>query len=182
MEEWNCSENFNSYSRKSGTPRKPPLGGNPLLFPSLHSNYASHRDFCLGPMASKLLLSVIALKLYNTRKRQTRDEQAGFRAGRGWTDENFTVRLVLVCRFTSQRSVAIVLLDIFTAFNSTDRSALWHCLLRMGISAEYVSGLKWLHRRTSGRVKAYGRLSPPFVVSNGVRQVALYFRIFSNLL
>ncbi|CAH8606212.1 unnamed protein product, partial [Dicrocoelium dendriticum] len=61
-------------------------------------------------------------------------------------------------------------LDIRAAFDPVDRTVLWHCLLRNGVPEKFVSILRSLHSLTSGRVRAYGKLSPTFVVSSGVRQ------------
>uniref|UniRef100_UPI0033966158 reverse transcriptase domain-containing protein n=1 Tax=Acinetobacter baumannii TaxID=470 RepID=UPI0033966158 len=56
------------------------------------------------------------------------------------------------------------------AFDSLDRSTLWACLKRNGVPDKYISVIKGLYYQTSGRVKAYGKLSSSFTFSSGVRQ------------
>lgn len=56
------------------------------------SEVANRMGISLTQTASKLLSSFILCRLYNTRKGQTRDEQAGFRGGRGWIDQISTPR------------------------------------------------------------------------------------------
>ncbi|VDO73041.1 unnamed protein product [Schistosoma margrebowiei] len=52
----------------------------------------NYRGISLLPIASKLLASVILRRLFKTRERLTREEQAGFRSGRGCIDHIFTLR------------------------------------------------------------------------------------------
>ena len=142
----------------------------PIFKKGSRNECANHRGVSLIPIASKLLASVILRRLYKTREEQTREEQAGFRAGRGCIDQIFTLRQLLEHRHAFRRPTIIVFLDIRAAFDSIDRTALWNCLLRNGVPEKYVSILKELYRHTSGRVRAYGQLSPPFAVTSGVRQ------------
>ncbi|CAH8585359.1 unnamed protein product [Schistosoma haematobium] len=55
----------------------------------------NYRGISLLPIASKLLASVILRRLFKTRERLTREEQAGFRSGRGCIDHIFTLRQML---------------------------------------------------------------------------------------
>lgn len=55
-------------------------------------------------------------------------------------------------------------------FESVYTSALWHCLLKNGVTEGYVSVLRESYRHTLGRVRVYGQLSPPLVVSKKVWQ------------
>ncbi|MBM6549315.1 reverse transcriptase family protein [Streptococcus dysgalactiae subsp. equisimilis] len=142
----------------------------PIFKKGLRNHCANHRGISLIPVAPKLLASVILRRLSKTREEHIREEQAGFRAGRGCVDEIFTLRQILEHRHSFQRPTIIVFLDIRAAFDSVDRSALWNCLLRNGVPEKYVSILKALYAHTSGRVRAYGQLSPSFAVSSGVRQ------------
>ncbi|CAH8608413.1 unnamed protein product, partial [Dicrocoelium dendriticum] len=48
--------------------------------------------------------------------------------------------------------------------------ALWDCLLQRGVPEKYTSTLHAIYHQTSGRVRAYGEISPPFSITSGVRQ------------
>ncbi|KAH9587822.1 ATP-binding cassette sub- A member 3 [Schistosoma haematobium] len=130
----------------------------------------SYRRISLLPIASKLLASVILHRLLKTRKRLTREEQAGFRSGRGCIDHNFTLRQMLEHLHTYQRPTIVVFLDIRAAFDSLDRTVLWDCLLKKGVHEKFINILKALYTNTLGRMRAYNHLSPLFHSSSGVRQ------------
>ncbi|KAH9590700.1 Zinc finger protein aebp2, variant 2 [Schistosoma haematobium] len=129
-----------------------------------------YRGISLLPIASKLLASVILRRLFKTRERLTREEQAGFRSGRGCIDHIFTLRQMLEHRHTYQRPTIVVFLDIRAAFDSLDRTVLWDCLLKKGVPKKFINILKALYTNTSGRVRAYNYLPPLFHSSGGVRQ------------
>ncbi|RTG89940.1 uncharacterized protein DC041_0008593 [Schistosoma bovis] len=101
------------------------------------------------------LASVILRRLFKTRERLTRKEQACFRSEH---------------RHTYQRPTIVVFLDIRAAFDSLDRTVLWDCLLKKGVPEKFINILKALYKNTSGRVRAYNHLSPLFHSSSGVRQ------------
>ena len=130
----------------------------------------NYRGISLLPIASKLLASVILRRLFKTRERLTREEQAGFRSGRGCIDHIFTLRQMLEHRHTYRRPTIVVFLDIRAAFDSLDRTVLWDCLLKKGVPEKFINILKALYTNTSGRVRAYNHLSPLFHSSSGVRQ------------
>ncbi|CAH8567887.1 unnamed protein product [Dicrocoelium dendriticum] len=134
------------------------------------SECGSHRGISLISIASKLLASVILRRLTGTREIQIRQEQAGFRRGRGCIDHIFTLRQLLEHRHIYWRPTVVVFFDIKCAFDSVERHALWGCLLRKGVPEKYVNIIRALYARSSGRVRAYGKLSSPFNISSGVRQ------------
>ena len=109
-------------------------------------------------------------RLHSVRDEHTREEQAGFRAGRGCIDQIFTLRQLLEHRHIYRRPTIVVILDIQVAFDSIDRGALWNCLISNGVPEKYVSILKVVYSQTSGKVRAYGEFSPAFKVTSGVRQ------------
>ena len=162
------------FSKVWSTEQVPSSWGESIVVPIFkkgpRNDCANHRGISLIPVASKLLASIILRRLYTTREEHTREEQAGFRAGRGCIDQISTLRQLLEHRHTFQRPTIVVFLDIRAAFDSIDRSALWNCLLRNGVPEKYVTILRELYSHTSGRVRAYGQLSSPFAVSSGVRQ------------
>ena len=125
----------------------------------------NHRGISLISVAPKLM-SMILLRRLNGK----REEQAGFRSGRGCVDQIFTLRQLLEHRHSYHRPTIVVFLDIRAAFDSVDREVLWCCLLRHGVPEKYVSILRALYLHTSGRVRAYGRLSASFSITSGVRQ------------
>lgn len=53
----------------------------------------------------------------------------------------------------------LVFIDTPTTFDSVGRHALWHCLLRNGVTEKYVSIPREFCRNTPSVVRAYGQLS-----------------------
>ncbi|KER26759.1 hypothetical protein T265_06042 [Opisthorchis viverrini] len=68
----------------------------------------------------------------------TREQQAGFRPGRGCVDQIFTLRQVLEQRHTYKRPTILVFLDFRGAFDSFDRSVLLETLARQGMSQKFI--------------------------------------------
>jgi hypothetical protein len=152
----------------------PPCWGESIVVPIFKKGSRTacnnYRGISLIPVVSKVLVSVILNRLNAARDRSTREEQAGFRVGRGCIDQIFTLRQLLEHRHTYRRPTVVVFLDIRAAFDSLNRAATWHCLRSHGVPEKYVVLLESLYSHTLGRVRAYGKLSPPFAISSGVRQ------------
>ncbi|CAH8649925.1 unnamed protein product [Dicrocoelium dendriticum] len=142
----------------------------PVFKGGSRSECGSHRGISLISIASKLLTSVIIHRLTGTRESQIREEQAGFRRGRGYIDHIFTVRQLLEYLHIYWRPTVVVFLDIKGAFDSVDRRALWDSLLRKDVLEKYVNIIRALYARSTRRVRAYGKLSSPFIISSCVRQ------------
>lgn len=130
----------------------------------------NYRGISLIPVAAKIFASILLHRLSTAPELRMREEQAGFRSGRGCIDQIFTLRQILEHRHTYHRPTVTVFLDIRAAFDSIDRVALWNCLHRIGVPWKYVQLIKAMYLHTAGRVKAYGKLSQSFTVSSGVRQ------------
>ena len=88
-----------------------------------------------------------------------REEQAGFRLGRGCIDHIFTLRQILEQRHAYRWPTILVFLDFKGAFDSVDRIALLNVLGQQGIPLKFVKIIRSLYSQTQGRVRAYGELS-----------------------
>ncbi|KAA3676640.1 uncharacterized protein DEA37_0002919 [Paragonimus westermani] len=130
----------------------------------------NHRGISLVSVASKLLTGLILRRLTKPRESQIREEQAGFRSGRGCVDHIFTLRRILEHRHSYRQPTAVVFLDLRAAFDSVARNVLWSCLLRKGVPEKYVNLLRSLYAHSASRVRVYGQLSRAFITSSGVRQ------------
>ena len=161
--------------RQYGIRKRSPLTGVtppfvPIFKKGSRSECGNHRGVSLISVASKLLASIILHRLTPTRNELLREEQAGFRPGRGCIDHIFTLRQVLEHRYTFSQSTVVVFLDIKGAFDSVDRSTLVGLLSQTRDTDKYVKLLQAIYAQTSGRMRAYGELSPPFDITSGVRQ------------
>ena len=87
----------------------------------------------MTPVITKLLASIILHRLTPARENYIREQQAGFRPGRGCIDHIFTLRQHLEHRNTFHRPTIVMFLDLKAAFDSVDREALFHCMLTQGV-------------------------------------------------
>ncbi|MES9976933.1 MAG: reverse transcriptase domain-containing protein [Candidatus Thiodiazotropha sp.] len=142
----------------------------PVFKKGSRNECSNYRGISLIPIASKLLVTIILHRLSQRRNLQTREEQAGFRPGRGCVDQIFALRQLLEHRHIYRRPTIVVFLDIRGAFDAIDRASLWDCLNRFGVPLKYVKLLEALYSQTTSRVRVYGELSNTFSVSSGVRQ------------
>ncbi|CAH8470968.1 unnamed protein product [Schistosoma haematobium] len=142
----------------------------PIYKKGSKSSCDNHRGISLTNIISKILASIIIRRLTKTRELQTRENQAGFRPGRGCIDHIFTIRQILKHRHTYRRPIMVVFLDLKAAFDSVDREILWQCLSLKIVPQKYINLVNALYSNTTSRVRAYGGLSSTFATSSGVRQ------------
>ena len=105
----------------------------------------NHRGSILTPTTTRLLASIILHRLTPARENYIREQQAGFRPGRGCIDHIFTLRQHLEYRNTFHRFTIVIFLDLKAAFDSVDREALFHCMLTHGVPSKYVNILRALY-------------------------------------
>ncbi|MGL5231889.1 MAG: reverse transcriptase domain-containing protein, partial [Fusobacteriaceae bacterium] len=142
----------------------------PIYKKGAKSSCDNHRGISLVTIASKILAGLIRKRLLREREIQTREEQAGFRPGRGCVDHIFSLRQILQHRHTYRQATIVVFLDLKAAFDSVSRMALWDCLKRNGVPIKYVNLMKSLYSNSESRVRVYGKVSESFKTSSGVRQ------------
>ena len=142
----------------------------PIFKKGSRNDCANHRGVSLTPVIARLLASICLKRLTPFRESQIREEQAGFRPGRGCIDHIFTLRQILEQRHLYRQPTITVFLDFKGAFDSVDRDVLFSTLLLKGVPLKYVNILRALYAHTSGRVRVYGELSASFPTVSGVRQ------------
>nr|VZI27134.1 unnamed protein product [Spirometra erinaceieuropaei] len=96
--------------------------------------------------------------------------QAGFRAGRGYTDQIFTLRHILEFRHGYQQPTAVCLIDFAVAFDSVLHEFIWWIMALDGLPPKLIAMMKAYYRLTTARVMVPNHLSKPFCVRSGVRQ------------
>ena len=130
----------------------------------------NYRGISLTPVISRIFASLLLNRLSDCRESRIREEQAGFRKGRGCIDHIFTLRQVLELRRTYHEPTVAVFLDFRGAFDSVDRTALFKTLLHHGVPTKYVNLIRSIYSYTSGKIRAYGELSDEVMTRSGVRQ------------
>ena len=67
---------------------------------------------------------MVIFRLKNTVDKVLREEQCGFRKGRGCVNKIFTLRLIIEKCLSSQTSLVLSFIDYEQAFDSVDKRAL----------------------------------------------------------
>ena len=120
----------------------------------------------IAKLFSLILLDRIQKPLDNT----LRDEQAGFRCGRGCRDQIFVLRHIIQQSVEFRRPLVMAFVDFEKAFDSVNRDVLWKVLRHYGLPQKYVDLICALHCGTKCQVLVNKTLTDSFEVNSGVLQ------------
>ena len=130
----------------------------------------NYRGINLLCTAAKVLESIIADRLQLWREAVGREQQTGFRRGRGCTDNLFVIRQVLETRAEFHEPSMAAFLDLRGAFDSVDRERMFNAITELGVPQNIVNIIRDMYARQQTTVRAFGGHSDPFVPSTGVWQ------------
>ena len=142
------------------------------------SNCNNWRGITLLSVPSKILAKLIIRRISEAVDQQLRQEQAGFRKGRGCTDQIFTLRNIIEQCTEWQRQLYINYVDFEKAFDSIHRDCLWRILRAYGIPQRIVLVIKSFYNNFKCRV---GNSESSFDVKTGVRQGCPMSALLFNL-
>ena len=128
------------------------------------------RGISLLSVPSKVLGRVVIERIKEGIDTKLRCEQAGFRKGRGTTEQVFILRNIIEQSIEWQAPLYINFVDFAKAFDSLDRSRLWKILRHYGIPSELVYLIKAMYADSCYSVIDNGKMSNWFDVKTGVRQ------------
>ena len=130
----------------------------------------NYRGISLLSVSSKILCRVLIDRVKSGVDEMIRQEQAGFRSGRGASEQIFALRSILEQCQEWQATVYINFVDFSKAFDSIIRERLWDIMGQYGIPEIFVRTFKALYHQSSSCVTEGGRYSSWFEVKSGVRQ------------
>ncbi|RXN04778.1 endonuclease-reverse transcriptase [Labeo rohita] len=136
------------------------------------------RRITLLSVPSKILAKVIIQRISDAVDKSLRNEQAGFRRGRGCTDQIFALRNIIEQCTEWQRQLYINFVDFEKAFDSIHRDSLWRILRAYGIPDQIVELIKSFYTNFSCSV---GNSDVRFKVKTGVRQGCVMSALLFNL-
>ena len=136
------------------------------------------RGITLSPVVMKVFSKVILNRIEPVIDRILRNEQAGFRRGRGCDDQIFILRHITQQSNELKSPLILCFVDFEKAFDSISRSVLKKILRHYGIPKKIVNIIIDMHSETFCQVMVDGNLTDPFEVKSGV----LLGRILSPLL
>ena len=119
-----------------------------------------------GKVFALILLNRVSARMEAT----VMEHQAGFRRNRGTPDQMFTLNQILSNSYDYNKTTHTCFIDLKKAYDTVNRPALWKVLTQTGLSKKVQRLLNILHSNTRAFIRAYGKLSTPLHVKNGVRQ------------
>ena len=127
---------------------------------------------------SKILAKIIITRIIDAVDQNLRREQAGFRKGKGCTDQIFALRNIIEQCTEWQRKLYIKFVDFEKAFDSIHRDSLWKVLRKYGIPEQLVLVIKSFYTNFTCRV---GNSNHKFQVKTGVRQGCVMSALLFNI-
>ena len=98
------------------------------------------------------------------------EEQAGFRKTYGTNDHLFNLKCLVDLFLFKKKKLFCAFIDYKKAFDSVDRAALWHKLLRSSIDGKIFTLIRNMYAQTKSCIKFDGCNSEFFISGVGVRQ------------
>ena len=127
---------------------------------------------------SKILAKIVINKISTAIDECLREEQAGFRRGRGCSDQIFVLRNIIEQCTKWQRELYINFADFQKAFDSIHRECLWKILRSYGIPSKITSIIKSFYHNFSCSIQNSNIMFP---VKTGVRQGCVMSSFLFNL-
>jgi Reverse transcriptase (RNA-dependent DNA polymerase) len=133
-------------------------------------NCSNYRPISLLSIPGKVFSHVLLARIQPLLNKNRRLQQSGFTAGRSTMDAILALRLLAELHRAFNRPLHVAYIDVKSAFDSVDRSALWKTLLATGMPPSLLQLIRDLHTGTTARIRTQNGLSPSFDTSSGVRQ------------
>ena len=111
------------------------------------------RGISLVSVGSKLLSNMILFRLKDAAEKVLREEQCGFRKGRGCVNLIFTLWFIIEKYLSCQAPFVLSFIDYEQTFHSVDRRALSKVLSLYGISDKYIKVISAMYENTTDVVK-----------------------------
>ena len=128
---------------------------------SFHSNpkernakeCSNYRTIALISHTSKVMLKILQARLQQYVNHELTDVQAGFRKGRGTSDQIANIPWIIKKAREFQKSIYFCFIDYAKAFDSVDHNKLWKILQEMGIPDHLICLLRNLYAGQEATVR-----------------------------
>ena len=97
------------------------------------------------PVVSKVMGRIVVDRIRTGVESKLRKEQAGFRLGRGTTEQIFILRNIIKQSIEWQSSLCVNFIDFEKAFDSVHRDSLWLIMRSYGIPSKIINMVKALY-------------------------------------
>jgi len=130
----------------------------------------NYRPITLLSVPSKVFAYVLLARIQRLINQSRRPQQSGFTAGRSAIDAILALRLLSELHHEFNRPLNVAFLDIKSAFDSVDRTALWKALRSKGMPDIILHLITALRKNTGARIRVGQKLSPRISTISCVRQ------------
>ena len=127
------------------------------------------------------MLKILQAKLQQYMNCELPDVQAGFKKGRGTTDQIANIRWIIERAREFQKSIYFCLIDYGKAFDCVDHNKLWKILKEMGIPDHLTCLLRNLYAGQEATVRTGHGTTDWFQIGKGVRQGCILSPCLFNL-
>jgi len=133
-------------------------------------NCNNWRGITLLSIPSKVFCRILLDRIDQAIDERLRQEQAGFRKGRGCTDQIFALRNIIEQCLEWNSPLVINFIDFKKAFDSIHRNSLWKILRSYGLPQKIVTLIQLFYQQFECSIINNNTLTDWFSVDSGVRQ------------
>ena len=116
------------------------------------------------------MLKILQARLQQYVNRELPDVQAGFRKGRGTSDEIANICWIMEKAREFQKNICFCFIDYAKAFDCVDHNKLWKILKEMGIPDHLTGLLRNLYASQEATVRTGHGTTDWFPIGKGLRQ------------
>ena len=131
---------------------------------------SNYHTITLISHANKVMLKILQASLQQYMNRELSDVQAGFRKGRGTTDQIANIRRIIKKAREFQKNISFCFIDYAKAFDCVDNNKLWKILKEMGIPDHLTCLLRNLYAGQEATVRTGHATRDWFQIGKGVCQ------------
>ncbi|KAL0153085.1 hypothetical protein M9458_051610, partial [Cirrhinus mrigala] len=141
----------------------------------------NYHGISLLSVVGKVFMKILQSRLLKHREQTSREEQAGFRPGRGCCDQIFGLRQLVERYIRCGQRTVIAFIDLKPAFDCIDWTALWRTLEADHVPPKIISLLKSAYDGSTSLVRIRSDLSDEFEIKTGVRQGGVASPLLFNI-
>jgi hypothetical protein len=130
-----------------------------------------------GKVFARVILNRIAERVDGV----LRENQCGFRKGRGCSDQIFLIRQIIEKKIEYNEETVMCFIDFAQAYDSVWRTGAWHIMEKYGIHAKLVRLIKNLYDTTMACVRLEGEETEWFEIETGFKQGCILSPISFNM-
>ncbi len=163
----------------------PEEGGGRQLVPAFKAGNKAdadnYRGIALLNITGKVFTRILNGRLMAIAEKILLEQQAGFRKGRGTTDQIFCVREMIERHIEHHDPLYMAFIDLKKAYDSVSRSLLMDILRAEGLPEKLVVLIERLYAKTSLKVRIKQEIGRGVDISTGVRQGCVISPVLFNL-